>query len=331
MRRLWPSTSSIGGIRHAEAKGNPDGGQPSNQPETMQQSEMLEFSLEYRPPLDWQALVAFLARRTIAGVEHVQEGVYLRTVRIGGHSGWVAVMPQADRPALRVALPAALSDVAPAVLAQVRRVFDLDCDPRCVGAALGALASRRPGLRLPGTFDGFEAAVRAVLGQQITVRAAHTIAGRFATAFGEPIRTEHAALRFVFPTVARVAALAPSDIAQLGVVNTRARAIIAVASALHEGTLRLDPGAPVDATLEILRDLPGIGEWTAQYLAMRALRWHDAFPHTDFGVLKALGERNPKRALEHAEQWRPWRAYAVIHLWSALEQLPPSSPSDRGR
>lgn len=284
---------------------------------------MLEFSLGYRPPLDWEALLAFLARRTIAGVEHVQEGVYLRTVRVGDRSGWAAVMPQPDRPALRVALSASLSSAAPAVLAQMQRVFDLDCDPQHVSAALGALASRRPGLRLPGTFDGFEAAVRAILGQQITVRAAHTIAGRVAGAFGEPIEAPHAALRFVFPTAARVAVLVPADIAQLGVVNARAKAIIAVARALHEGSLRLDPGAPVDATLRTLRSLPGIGEWTAQYLAMRALGWHDAFPHTDFGVLKALGERDPKRALAHAEQWRPWRAYAVMHLWNSLEDLQP--------
>lgn len=289
----------------------------------MQQSEMLEFSLDYRPPLDWQALLAFLARRTIAGVEHVQEGAYLRTVRVDGCSGWVAVMPEPDRPVLRVAVSAALSPVEPAVLALVQRAFDLDCDPQRIGVALGALASTRPGLRLPGTFDGFEAAVRAILGQQITVRAAHTIAGRFAAAFGEPIGAPHAALRFVFPTAARVAALVPSDIAQLGVVSARARAIIAVASALHEGSLRLDPGAPVDATLRTLRNLPGIGEWTAQYLAMRALGWSDAFPHIDFGVLKALGEKDPKRALAHAEQWRPWRAYAVIHLWSSLEELQP--------
>lgn len=289
----------------------------------MQQSGMLEFSLDYRPPLDWPALLAFLARRTIAGVEHVQEGVYLRTVRVDGCSGWVAVMPEADRPALRVAVSDSLSSLLPAVRARVQRVFDLDCDPHHIGAALGVLASRRPGLRLPGTFDGFEAAVRAILGQQITVRAAHTIAGRFAAAFGEPIVAPHAALRFVFPTAARVAALVPSDIAQLGVVSARARAIIAVASALHEGSLRLDPGAPVDATLRTLRSLPGIGEWTAQYLAMRALGWPDAFPHTDFGVLKALGEKDPKRALAHAERWRPWRAYAVIHLWSSLEELQP--------
>jgi AraC family transcriptional regulator of adaptative response / DNA-3-methyladenine glycosylase II len=283
------------------------------------QPELLEFSLSYRPPLDWEALLAFLARRTIAGVEHVQDGAYLRTARIGDATGWIGVAHDAARPALRVAISASLAPSVPALLARVKRAFDLGCDPEQIGAALGAVALKRPGLRLPGTFDGFEAAVRAILGQQVTVRAAHTIAGRFAAAFGEPIEAPHAALRCIFPSVARVAALAPSDIAEIGVVGARARAIIAVATALHEGRLRLDPSADVDETLQGLRELPGIGEWTAQYLAMRAIGWPDAFPHTDYGVLKALGETNPKRALAHAEQWRPWRAYAVIHLWNSLE------------
>jgi AraC family transcriptional regulator of adaptative response / DNA-3-methyladenine glycosylase II len=284
------------------------------------QPGMLEFSLSYRPPLDWDALLAFLGRRTIAGVEHVEDGIYLRTARVGTHTGWIAVMPDGSRSALRVAVSGSLSHAVPPVLARVKRVFDLGCDPERIAAALGPLARRRPGLRLPGTFDGFEAAVRAILGQQITVRAAHTIAGRFAAAFGEPVEAPHAALRFAFPSVARVAALAPTDIAEIGVVRARATAIIAVATALNDGRLRLDPGADVDATLRALRELPGIGEWTAQYLAMRALGWPDAFPHTDYGVLKALDEKNPKRALAHAEQWRPWRAYAVIHLWSSLEE-----------
>jgi AraC family transcriptional regulator of adaptative response / DNA-3-methyladenine glycosylase II len=285
----------------------------------VQQPELLEFSLSYRPPLDWKALLSFLSRRTIAGVEHVQDGAYLRTARVGASTGWIAVMPDRAKSALRVAVSSSLSRVVPAVLARVKRVFDLGCDPEQISTALGPLALHRPGLRLPGTFDGFEAAVRAILGQQITVRAAHTIAGRFAATFGQPVEAPHAALRFVFPSVARVAALAPSDIAEIGVVSARAKAIIAIAAALHEGRLRLDPGADVDVTLRALREVPGIGEWTAQYLAMRALAWPDAFPHTDYGVLKALDEKNPKRALAHAEQWRPWRSYAVIHLWNSLE------------
>jgi AraC family transcriptional regulator of adaptative response / DNA-3-methyladenine glycosylase II len=288
-------------------------------PET-ERPDVLEFMLGYRPPLDFEALLAFLARRTIAGVEHVENAAYLRTARIGAATGWLAVMHDVKRAALRVAVSPSLAHAVPAVLARVKRIFDIGCDPQQVMDALGPLAARNPGLRVPGTFDGFEAAVRAILGQQITVRAAHTIAGRFADAFGEPIAAPHPALRRVFPSPQRVAALTVPEIAELGIVAARARAIVAVASALHAGDLRLDPGADLDASLAALRALPGIGEWTAQYLAMRALGWPDAFLPSDYGVLKALGETNPRRTLAHAEAWRPWRAYAVMHLWKSLEE-----------
>ncbi len=190
-------------------------------------------------------------------------------------------------------------------------------------AALGPLAVQRPGLRLPGAVDGFELAVRAILGQQITVKAARTLAGRFAATFGDAIDAPIPALRTLFPSAERIAALKASDIAAIGVVAARAKAIVALATAISKGQLRLEPGAEVETTLERLRSLPGIGEWTAQYIAMRALSWPDAFPHTDYGVLKAMGEKDPRRALEHAAQWQPWRAYAVMHLWKSLEDSKP--------
>jgi AraC family transcriptional regulator of adaptative response / DNA-3-methyladenine glycosylase II len=285
--------------------------------------QALERSLTYRPPLDWSALLAFLARRAVAGVEHVQDDVYLRTLRLehdgAAHSGWMAVRPAQDQGILRVALSPSLSPAISAVLARATRALDLACDPGQVAAALGDLGARNPGLRLPGAFDGFEAAVRGILGQQVTVKSAHTLAGRFATAFGEPVVTPHPALRTIFPAPHRVAALEPAQIAALGVIRTRASAIVAIARAVAQGRLRLEPSADVGATLEALRAIPGIGEWTAQYIAMRALAWSDAFPHSDYGVLKALGETDPRRALQRAEVWRPWRAYAVIHLWKSLE------------
>ena len=287
------------------------------------QADVLEFSLTYRAPLDWQALTAFLARRAVAGVEQVENGVYTRTVQFGqgaaSHRGWLAVLPSRDEPALRVALSASLSRVVPAVLVRVRRLFDLDCDPEKVARTLGELAASSPGLRLPGAFDGFEAAVRAILGQQITVKAAHTLAGRFASAFGEPVASPQAALRVAFPSPQRVAVLEPPQVAAIGVVGVRAAAIVAIAREITEGRLRLDPAADVETTLNALRRVPGIGEWTTQYLAMRALNWPDAFPASDYGVLKALGEKDPRAALRRAEQWRPWRSYAVMHLWKSLE------------
>ena len=201
----------------------------------------------------------------------------------------------------------------------MKRLFDLSCDPAEIATALGTLAQSRPGLRLPGAVDGFELAVRAILGQQITVRAARTLAGRFASRFGDAIDAPIPALRTLFPSADRIAALEVSDIAELGVIAARARAILALARAIASGELRLEAGADVESTLERLRSVPGIGEWTAQYVAMRALSWPDAFPHTDYGVLKAIGEQNPRKVLAHAAQWQPWRAYAVMHLWKSLE------------
>jgi len=150
------------------------------------------------------------------------------------------------------------------------------------------------------------------------VTAASTIAGRFAAAFGDPIATPFAALTTLFPTAARVADLPPGHIARLGMPGARARTIIALARAVADGHLVLMPNADVETTLDRLRALPGVGEWTAQYIAMRALCWPDAFPHTDLGIMKALGETSPRRVLAISESWRPWRAYAVMHLWQSL-------------
>jgi AraC family transcriptional regulator of adaptative response / DNA-3-methyladenine glycosylase II len=204
------------------------------------------------------------------------------------------------------------------VLARVKALMDLSCNPTEVAEALGGLAQLRPGMRVPGAFDGFEVAVRAILGQQVTVAAARTVAGRFAAALGDPVDTPFGALTTVFPTAARVADTAPGSVARLGMPEARARTVIALARAVAAGSLVLTPHTDIEATLEGLRALPGVGEWTAQYIAMRALAWPDAFPHSDLGVMTALGEKNARRVLEAGESWRPWRAYAVMHLWNSL-------------
>ena len=289
----------------------------------------LRFELGYRPPYDWPWISGFLATRAIAGVEQVDDGAYRRTVRIasGGkeHSGWLEVSPasrgaRTEKPALRVTLSASLAKALPPVLARVKAVFDLACHPSAVAQALGTLAADAPGVRVPGAFDGFEIAVRAILGQQISVAGARTLGGRFAAAFGEPLETPFEELVAVFPRPQDVAAAPPARIAKLGMPSARAASIHRLARALADGELDLTPGANVDATLARLRALPGIGEWTAQYIAMRALGWPDAFPHTDLGVMKALGEKDPKRVLAAAEALRPWRAYAVMHLWRSLQK-----------
>jgi AraC family transcriptional regulator of adaptative response / DNA-3-methyladenine glycosylase II len=284
-------------------------------------SDALHFELAYRPPYDWPAVSAFLGARAIAGVEAVEAGRYRRSVRIDAdgkpRSGWIEIVPSAKKAALRVAVSATLAKSLPPVLSRVKALMDLACNPAEVAQALGPLAKRHPGLRVPGAFDGFEVAVRAILGQQVTVAAARTIAGRMVAAFGDPLETPFASVSRIFPSAETIARLPYGQVARLGMPGARARTVIALARAVADGKLDLTPNADIDATLEKLRALPGVGEWTAQYIAMRALAWPDAFPHTDLGVMRALGERNPRRVLAAGEAWRPWRAYAVMHLWNS--------------
>jgi AraC family transcriptional regulator of adaptative response / DNA-3-methyladenine glycosylase II len=263
-------------------------------------------------------MLAFLERRAVPGVEAVRAGAYLRSVRLGATSGWIEVAPAPRRAALRVNASESLAGVLPELRTRLARLFDIGCQPAVVAAALGPLGAAYPGLRLPGAVDGFEVAVRAILGQQVTVRAATTIAGRFVQAFGEPLSTSREGVDRLFPAPAAIAALAPGEIARHGIFAARARAIVALAGELHTGRLRLEPPARVEATLAALQALPGVGPWTAHYVAMRALAWPDAFPHPDVAVLKALGG-SAARAARAAERWRPWRSYAVLHLWKSLE------------
>lgn len=293
----------------------------------------LVFELGFRPPFAWDALLEFLAGRTIDRVETVADGAYRRAVslrhRNAKYVGWLAVEPVPRRNMLRVTLAGSLASVVPPVLARVKRLFDLTCRPDEVAVHLGALAEDEPGLRVPGAFDGFEMAVRAILGQQITVRAARTLAGRVAQAMGVPADTPFPEIDRVFPEPAQVLAAGSQALVRLGVTGARARAIQSLARACHADQLRLEPGVDVQRTMERLQALPGIGEWTAQYIAMRALSWPDAFPAADYGVKKALGESSPARILTYAEAWRPWRAYATLHLWRSLRAgSNPASPKD---
>jgi AraC family transcriptional regulator of adaptative response / DNA-3-methyladenine glycosylase II len=286
--------------------------------------DTLNFELSFRPPYDWAAVSGFLGTRAIAGVEAVENACYRRTVRVQAdgkdHLGWIEVGLSARKPALRIAVSASLARALPPVLSRVKALMDLSCNPTEVSQALGALAKRNPGLRVPGAFDGFEVAIRAIVGQQVSVAAARTIVGRFAAAFGDAIETPFASLGAVFPAAERVADATAGSVARLGMPGSRARSVIALARAVADGALVLAPNADVDSTLERLLALPGVGEWTAQYIAMRALAWPDAFPHTDLGVMKALREGDPRRVLEAGEAWRPWRAYAVMHLWLSLRK-----------
>ena len=274
--------------------------------------------LAYRPPLDWDAMLEFLSKRLYDGVEAIRDSSYLRTVSLGGRTGWIRVRPSAQRHALTVELAPELGRAIPAVLSRVRRLFDLGAEPQRIAQRLGKLAARQPGLRLPGAFDGFEVAVRAVLGQQISVKAASTLAGRFAAAFGEPVTMPFPELGRLMPTAQRVASAAPPALTKIGVTSARARTLGNVARAMVANPGLLDPGADVEAALSRIKAIPGIGEWTAQYLGMRVFSWPDAFPATDLGIRKALGTDDEREILARAEAWRPWRGYAAMHLWRTL-------------
>jgi AraC family transcriptional regulator of adaptative response / DNA-3-methyladenine glycosylase II len=285
-------------------------------------SPEFSFRLGYRPPMDWEGLLGFLSRRAIPGVEVVQEGAYFRTVRVKRqhreYTGFIQARHDEDAKLISVRLSDELVPVCAAVLAGVKRLFDLQADPIAINSVLSALAEERPGLRVPGSFNGFETAVRAILGQQVSVAGASTLAGRFAAQFGTAVSTPISSLSYLFPLASQIARAKPEEISRLGITGRRAQTLIALAQAVNSRELLLEPGYRVEGTLRTLRKIPGIGEWTAQYIAMRALSWPDAFPHTDLGILKALEEKKPKKILEIAEKWRPWRAYAALHLWSNL-------------
>jgi AraC family transcriptional regulator of adaptative response / DNA-3-methyladenine glycosylase II len=290
--------------------------------ETPQNGSEFVFRLGYRPPFDWNLLVAFFSQRAIPLVETVREGAYLRTVQVTRqgkeYTGFLEVWNEPEKQVLAVRISDSLIPVCAIILERVRRVFDLQADPAAINPVLGSLAAPRPGLRVPGSFDGFEMSVRAILGQQVSVAGARTVAGRLAARFGAPIQVPVAPLGFIFPAPARMAQSRIEELVELGITRQKAQTLIALAKEISSGRLRLEPGGRVQGTLTQLRQIFGIGEWTAQYIAMRALAWPDAFPHTDLGIYKALQENNPKKVLALTEKWRPWRAYAALHLWTSL-------------
>ena len=226
-------------------------------------SDTITLQLGYRPPFAWEELIEFLETRATEGVESITEGRYRRSVGVeaGGrlHYGWIEVFRHHSRPTLMVRLDAPLFRVVPQILAGVKRLFDLSAHPFEIASVLGPLAEERPGLRVPGAFDGFETAVRAILGQQITVKAASTVAGRFASALGEPIQTPFPEIRLLFPRSLRIADCSVSKIAELGIVSRRAKSIIALAQAVADGSIRIEPGGDVEETLKALMNLPGVG------------------------------------------------------------------------
>jgi len=295
-----------------------DGGPPVADP---------SLRLAWRPPYDTEAMLGFHAQRALAGIEQVDGLTLRRTLALphasGVLAGWVACRFEPARHELHLTAAPALTPALGALRQRVRHAFDLDADPAQVDPVLARLpVSPRPGHRLPGAFDGFELAVRVILGQQVTVAAARTLVQRVVAHCGTPITTPWPQLTHLFPDAPTLAAADPEVLGRLGIVRQRVRALQALATEVAAGRIALHPGAPLAPTLTALRALPGIGDWTVQLIAMRALAWPDAFPATDIGLLNALGHRNVALATQAAEAWRPWRAYAVIRLWHALENTP---------
>jgi AraC family transcriptional regulator of adaptative response / DNA-3-methyladenine glycosylase II len=292
----------------------------------------ISLLLPYRPPYDWSSMLRFLERRAIAGVEVVADGCYRRTIELDDVTGSIAVSHEPQRSALRVIVRCSRLNALPAIVARTRRMFDLSADPGAIAAVLSSdpvlrpLVGARPGLRVPGGWDAFEIAVRAVLGQQITVQGATKLASRLVAAIGTPLSTsaQIEGLTHIFPQPEQFTS---SELACLGMPRSRAAALAGIATAADAEPHLFDPRNELGDTIARLRQLPGIGEWTAQYIAMRGLGESDAFLADDLGVLTkfaaCLGRRfTPIDLLRRAEAWRPWRAYAVMHLWMADAALP---------
>jgi AraC family transcriptional regulator of adaptative response / DNA-3-methyladenine glycosylase II len=278
----------------------------------------LALKLAYKPPYDWPALLRFFAARAIPGVDDVDGLTYRRTFTIGRNQGRLSISPA------KSALAAEISTTGEAeenLLAEkLRRLFDLDAPGKRINAhlkrddTLSASLKKRPGLRVPGVWDSFELGVRAILGQQVSVAAASTLAGRIATNFGKTAAKGHATLTRLFPIPAD---LADANLDGIGLTTRRAATVTNFACAVRDDPTLLATDQPLDRFVERIADLPGLGPWTAHYMAMR-LGYADAFPASDLGVRKALNTTSDKEVLARAEAWRPYRAYATMHLWASL-------------
>ncbi|CAI8692503.1 AraC family transcriptional regulator, regulatory protein of adaptative response / DNA-3-methyladenine glycosylase II [Burkholderia sp. IT-111MI5] len=287
----------------------------------------MTFPLPYRPPFAWADLMRFLAQRQIDGVERIDAQGYARVVELpnrndGGRlTGWLSVAHVPQRFALAVTVSPALTPVVPAVLARVRRLFDLDSRPDVIDAHLGALASGSPGLRVPGAFDGLEIALRAIAGERLAAAHAGAVLARIAERFGTKVEGALPGLTHALPSSATLAALPPAALEALGLARETAQAIVSLARAVADGMLALEPMAPLDATLAALREMAGFDERAVQYVAMRAMAWPNAFPADD-ALLPARIERGEpterprmSSSAPHAARWAPWRAYAALHVW----------------
>jgi len=286
-------------------------------------STRITVQLHYREPYDWHVMLAFLGKQAIDGVEWTDGNCYRRTLSVRhqdiDHSGWIEVAKPDSQPALILTLSPTLAQVTPQVIHRVRALFDLDADPGPILNALDSIVIN-PGLRVPGSLYGFELAIRAVLGQQVSLAAARTLLGRLVKVANQTIACEHTMLSHRFPSPQQLLTLDDDTIGRCGITRRRVQSLKVLAQAVAEERLILDQSASVPATLKTLLAIPGIGPWTANYIAMHALRWPDAFLAGDYAIKKCLGLSSEKAIEAISEQWRPWRAYALMQLWQQFER-----------
>jgi AraC family transcriptional regulator of adaptative response / DNA-3-methyladenine glycosylase II len=289
----------------------------AGRPEVLPRNQYL-FRLRFRPPYNWKVMLAFLGARAIPGVESVDDCSYRRSISLNGRSGYFEVFLDESDPALVARVEFSNARDLFLIIERIRRMFDVNADWQAIAETLGTdpllagLVETHPGVRLPGSWNGFELAIRAILGQQITVKGATALAGRLVRAFGQPFSGGNG-LTHLFPTAE---VLADASLAGIGLTKPRALSIRSLARAVCRGEVCFEGVVDPDAFLNGLCEIPGIGKWTAQYVAMRAFAEPDAFPSGDIGLLHAAGAASHRELEERAEAWRPWRAYAAIYLWS---------------
>ncbi|MEW7314336.1 DNA-3-methyladenine glycosylase 2 [Buttiauxella gaviniae] len=271
------------------------------------------YQLDYIPPYDWKWMFGFLAARAVDGIESVSETRYCRSFAIDGHQGLLTLEPDETACKLNVTLSEGLQPVAHEVLRRIKQLLDLECQPNTILESLGELSAARPGLRLPGCMDTFEQSVRAILGQLVSVAMAAKLTGKLVQNFGEPL-AENPGWR-VFPTPERLASLVPDQLKQLGMPLKRGAAIIHLAQLRVKGELPLHCPADVEQGVKELITYPGIGRWTANYIALRGWQASDVFLPDDYLIKQRFPDMTPAQIRCYAERWKPWRSYALLHIW----------------
>ncbi len=271
------------------------------------------YTLNWQPPYDWSWMLGFLAARAVSGVETVADNYYARSLVVGEHRGVVTVVPDIDSHSLQLNLSTGLEPVATECLVRISRLFDLQCNPQMVNGALGELGAARPGLRLPGSVDAFEQGVRAILGQLVSVAMAAKLTAKVAQLYGE--RLDDFPDYVCFPTPQRLAAADPLALKALGMPLKRAEALIHLASAALEGSLPITTPDDIEQAMKRLQTFPGIGRWTANYFALRGWQAKDVFLPDDYLIKQRFPGMTSAQIRRYAERWRPWRSYALLHIW----------------